>query len=155
MPYNQVSSLAYGFIPKQPGLSATQASIIGSAISGATAVLAISSGVNATWKASLGSAGIGIALAMGAFAIRRHYFPKPEIYYLTIRYSDSPISSGELERLRTNELKYPQYVPKGEVAVFAMGMDDFWGVTHVLQSRTGLPLTAVATPGQASANPAK
>lgn len=155
LPYNQITSLAFGFIPKQPGLSATQATIISTSVSGATAVLAISSGVNATWKASLGATGIGIAVVMGAFALKRHYCPKPEIYYLTIRYSDSPISSDQLEKLRTNELKYPQYVPKGEIAVFAMGMDDFWGVTHVLQSRTGLPLTAVATPGQASANPAK
>jgi hypothetical protein len=118
-------------------------------------VLGISTAVNRTWKTSLGIAGIGVAVAMGAFALKRHFRPAPEIYYLTIRYSDSAIDNHQLDLFRTNELKYPQYVPQGEVAVFAMEMNDFWVVAHVLQSKTGLPLQAVATPGQASAKSAE
>ncbi|HEV2349227.1 MAG TPA: hypothetical protein VG028_05205 [Terriglobia bacterium] len=152
--YNQISSLAFGYIPKDPFLTTGQTAIIGTAVSGATSVLSISKGVNDTWKLGLGITSMGIAASVGGAALVRrygipphHYGKAHESYYLVIRYCKETISECQLKEYRKEELKSSQYVPQGEVVVFAMRMTSFWGVDHVLQSRTGLPLSALPTPG--------
>ncbi len=155
--YNHVNSLAYGFIPRPPLLTTGQTAIIGTAATAAITVLTTSSKISNGWKLGLGITGIGIAGLIGVINVVQHYGVPPhhygrvhENYYLAVRYGNKKVTRCKLRCLRTEEMKSAQYVPKGEVVVFAMDMRDFWGVANVLQSRTGLPLQALPTPGQAA-----
>jgi hypothetical protein len=154
VPYDQITSLSYGFIPQGAILTTTGATIISTSVSASTAVLAISNGINKTWKVGLGATGIGIAALVGIRAAWLAGFPfkgtqRKEWYYLVVNFNSNPDRVKD-ERSHAVSWDYSKtyYAPQGSLAVFAMDVESFWPTVLLLQSGTGIPLGSLPVPGQ-------
>ena len=156
IPFDQITSLTYGFVPQGPVLSTTDAAIIGTAVTGSTAIVATTNAINKTWKVSLGATGIGIAAAMAFKALYNAGVPVPRTkrkswYYLVVGFNTDPwevFNQGdEAKKWDYSKTYYPS---KGSFAVFAMETESFWPTVLFLQSGTGLPLGSLPVPGQSA-----